>query len=213
MSNESTIPTPATPDVCTIGILVDEVEIPGRFHVLSVSVTRELNRIPAAVIQFLDGEASKSTFEASNSDLFIPGKKIEIQLGYRSQNDSVFKGIVIKNGIRIRKNGSFLTVECRDESVKMTSGAKSRYFTDKKDSEIMEKIIGSYSLQKEVKPTIPDLKSVTQYNSTDWDFLLCRAEANGQVVIVTDGKVVVTQPDIGDAPVVSVKFGDRKSVV
>lgn len=208
MSNESTIPTPATPDVCTIGILVDEVEIPGRFHVLSVSVTRELNRIPAAVIQFLDGEASKSTFEASNSDLFIPGKKIEIQLGYRSQNDSVFKGIVIKNGIRIRKNGSFLTVECRDESVKMTSGAKSRYFTDKKDSEIMEKIIGSYSLQKEVKPTIPDLKSVTQYNSTDWDFLLCRAEANGQVVIVTDGKVVVTQPDIGDAPVVSVKFGN-----
>ena len=75
MSNESTIPTPATPDVCTIGILVDGVEIPGRFHVLSVSVTRELNRIPAAVIQFLDGEASKSTFEASNSDLFIPGKK------------------------------------------------------------------------------------------------------------------------------------------
>ncbi|MEB2309367.1 MAG: type VI secretion system tip protein VgrG [Candidatus Brocadiaceae bacterium] len=208
MSNESTIPTPATPDVCTIGILVDGVEIPGRFHVLSVSVTRELNRIPAAVIQFLDGEASKSTFEASNSDLFIPGKKIEIQLGYRSQNDSVFKGIVIKNGIRIRKNGSFLTVECRDESVKMTSGAKSRYFTDKKDSEIMEEIIGSYSLQKEVKPTIPDLKNVTQYNSTDWDFLLCRAEANGQVVIVTDGKVVVTQPDIGDAPVVSVKFGN-----
>ena len=69
-------------------------------------------------------------------------------------------------------------------------------------------IVGSYSLQKEVKPTIPDLKNVTQYNSTDWDFLLCRAEANGQVVIVTDGKVVVTQPDIGDAPVVSVKFGN-----
>ncbi|HQU31006.1 MAG: type VI secretion system tip protein VgrG [Planctomycetia bacterium] len=207
MSNESTIPTPATPDVCTIGILVDGVEIPGRFHVLSVSVTRELNRIPSAVIQFLDGEASMSTFEASNSDLFIPGKKVEIQLGYRSQNDPVFKGIVIKNGIRIRKNGSFLTVECRDEAVKMTSGAKSRYFIDKKDSEIMEEIIGSYSLQKEVKPTTPALKEVTQYHSSDWDFILCRAEANGQVVMVTDGKVIVAQPASGEEPVVSVKYG------
>ncbi len=207
MSNDSTIPTPATPDVCTVGILVDGKEIPGSFHVLSVLVTKELNRIPAATIQLLDGEASKSTFEASNSDLFIPGKKIEIQLGYRSQNDTVFKGIVIKNGIRIRKNGSFLTVECRDEAVKMTSGVKSRYFVDKKDSEIMEEIIGSYALQKEVKATTPALKEITQYNSTDWDFLLCRAEANGQVVMVTDGKVIVTQPAIGDKPVVSVKYG------
>lgn len=207
MSNESTIPTPATPDVCTIGILVEGTEIPGRFHVLSISVTRELNRIPAAVIQLLDGEASKSTFEASNSDLFIPGKKIEIQLGYRSKNDSVFKGIIVKHGIKIRKNGSLLTVECRDEAVKMTCGAKSRYFADKKDSEIMEDIIGAYSLQKDVKPTAPALKEVTQYNSTDWDFILCRAEANGQVVIVTDGKVIVTQPAVGDEPVVSVKYG------
>ncbi len=188
VSNESTIPTPATPDVCTVAILVDGEEISGEFHVLSVSVTRELNRIPTAIIQLLDGEASKATFAASNSDHFIPGKKIEIQLGYRSQNDSVFKGIVVKHSIKIRKNGSLLTVECRDEAVKMTSGRKVRYFTDKKDSDIMEEIIGSYQLQKEVQATTPDLKEVTQYNATDWDFLLCRAEANGQVVMVKTAK-------------------------
>ena len=207
MSNESTIPTPATPDVCTVGVLVDGAQIPGEFHVLSVSVRRELNRIPTATIQLRDGEASKSTFEASNSDHFIPGKKIEIRLGYRSQNDPVFKGIVVKHAISIRKSGSLLTVECRDEAVKMSSGAKSRYFTDMKDSDIMEQIIGSYKLAKDVKPTRPDLKEVTQYNATDWDFLLCRAEANGQVVIVTDGKVTVTTPASGDEPVLTVGFG------
>ena len=77
MSNETTIPTPATPDVCTVAVLIDGAEIPGAFHVLSVSVTRELNRIPVATLQLLDGEAAKSTFAASNGDLFIPGKKIE----------------------------------------------------------------------------------------------------------------------------------------
>lgn len=207
MSNESTIPTPATPDVCTIAVLVDGVEISGEFHVLSVSVARELNRIPAATIQLRDGEASKSTFEASNTDHFIPGRKIEIQLGYRSQNEPVFKGIVVKHSIKIRKNGSLLIVECRDEAVKMTSSARNRYFTDKKDSDIMEEIIGSYQLEKEVEATTPDLKEVVQYDATDWDFLLCRAEANGQVVMVEDGKVVVDQPATGEEPVVTVRYG------
>ena len=94
MSNESTIPTPATPDVCTVAILVDGAEIPGEYHVMSVCVARELNRIPTATVQLKDGEASKSTFAASNSALFIPGKNIEIQFGYRSHNDTVFKGLV-----------------------------------------------------------------------------------------------------------------------
>ena len=207
MSSESTIPTPATPDVCTVAVLVDGAQIPGDFHVMSVAVRSEINRIPTATLQIRDGEASKATFEASNSDLFIPGRKIEIKLGYRSQNDTVFKGIVIKHGISLRKSGSVLSVECRDEAVKMTGGTKSRYYVDMKDSDIMEQIIGSYQLANEVTPTKPDLKEVTQYISTDWDFLLCRAEANGQAVIVTDGKVTVTTPATGQEPVLTVGFG------
>lgn len=207
MSNASTIPTPATPDVCTLSVLVDGTEIPGAYHVLALSVTRELNRIPTATIQLRDGEASRSTFEVSNSDHFVPGQKIEIQLGYRSENESVFKGIVIKHGIKIRKSGTQLVVECRDEAVKMTSGAKSRYFSDKKDSDIMEEIIGSYQLEKEVTATTPQLKEVVQYESTDWDFLVCRAESNGLVVLVEDGKVTVAPPVTDGEPVVAVQYG------
>jgi len=207
VSSESTIPTPATPDVCTVAVMVDGAEIPGEFHVLSLAVSKEVNRIPSATLTLRDGEASKATFLASNSDFFIPGKKIEIRLGYRSQNDPVFKGIVVKHGISIRKSGSVLSIECRDEAVKMSCGERSRYFTDMKDSDIMEQILDSYKLGKDVKATKPDLKEVTQFNSTDWDFLLCRAEANGQVVIASDGKVTVTTPASGDEPILTVGFG------
>jgi Rhs element Vgr protein len=207
VSNDTTIPTPATPDVCTVAVLIDGAEIPGTFHLLSVAVTQELNRIPSAVIHLMDGDASKSTFEASNADYFVPGKKIEIQLGYRSQNDSVFKGIIIKHSVKIRKSASLLVVECRNEAVKMTSGVKSRYYTDKLDSDIMEEILGLYNLQKEVTATTPDLKEVVQYESTDWDFLLCRAEANGHVVHVGDDKVVIAPPDTSSSAVVKVNYG------
>ncbi len=207
MSNESTIPTPATPDVCTVAILIDGTEIPGEFHLLSVAVTKELNRIPTAIIQIQDGEAAKATFAASSGDFFIPGKNIEIQLGYRSQNDSVFKGIIVKHSIKVRKNGSRLIVECRDKAVRMTHGKKFRYFAEQKDSEIMEEIVGSYQLEKDVQATTVDHKEITQYHATDWDFLLCRAEANGLAVIVTDGKITVTEPAAGNEPVVTIRYG------
>ena len=76
MSEASTIPTPATPDVCTMEILIDGNPIPDTLHVMSVSVNRELNRIPSASIQIDDGEAAKATFPASNSDSFLPGKSV-----------------------------------------------------------------------------------------------------------------------------------------
>ncbi len=207
MPNESTIPTPATPDVITIAILVDGSEIPGAFPILSVSVSRELNRIPTATIHFKDGDASSGTFEISNSEYFVPGKEIEIQLGYRSQNNTVFKGIITHHSISVRRNNSMLIVECRDKAVKMTSGKKSKYFTDQKDSDIMETLISSYRLSKDIEATIPDLKEVVQFDATDWDFLLCRAEANGQVVMVEDGKVKIAKPATGNEAVVNVTYG------
>ena len=207
MSNESIIPTPATPDVCTFAILIDGAEISGAFHVLSIGITREFNRIPSATIQLQDGEAAKATFKARNTDHFIPAKNIEIQLGYRSQNDSVFKGVIVKHSIKIRKNETMLILECKDKAVKMTGASNSRYYTDKKDSDIMEEIIGLHGLQKSVEATQPDLKEVVQYEACDWDFLIYRAEANGQVVIVEDGKITTAKPATGQEPVVTVGYG------
>lgn len=205
--NESTIPTPATPDVCTITVLTDGEPVPGQYHIVSVVVSKELNRIPTASLHIRDGEAAAATFPAGNTDLFIPGKAVEIQLGYRSQNETVFKGLIVKHSIKVRKNGSWLIVECRDEAAKLTASLKNRYFTEKKDSDIMEEIIGTYGLSYEVEATGPDLKEVVQYNATDWDFLLCRAEANGQVVAVNDGKISIAQPATGAEPILKVQYG------
>jgi Rhs element Vgr protein len=159
------------------------------------------------MIHLRDGEASQATFEASSSDLFVPGKKIEIQMGYRSQNDTVFKGMIVRHSLKVRNSGSQLVVECRDEAVKMTSGVKSKYFIDMKDSDIMEQLIRPYGLQKDIETTLPRLKEVVQYDSTDWDFMLCRAEANGQVVMVEDGKIKIAKPAIGADPIVKLTFG------
>jgi Rhs element Vgr protein len=203
----SVIPTPATPDVCTMVVLVGGQEIPSTYHVQSVTVSRELNRIPSASIQIDDGEASKQTFPASNADTFVPGKAIEIQLGYRSQNATVFKGTIVRQHIKIRKGGGSLSVDCYADAVKTTVSRKSKYYAGMKDSDILEQILDAYSLPKNVEATTPNLKEVVQYDSTDWDFILCRAEANGQVVLVGDDTVSIAKPAMGGAAALQLAYG------
>ncbi len=181
MSASSTVPTAATPDVCTTAILLDGQALSGRYHVLSLTVVRELNRIPYATIHIKDGDASRQRFDASDTELFAPGRKIEIQLGYRSKNEAVFKGLVVRQGLKARRTGTLLVVECKDASVKLTHGSKSACFTDQKDSDVLEQIIGSHGLTADVEATKVAAKALVQFDSTDWDFLVCRAEANGQV--------------------------------
>ncbi|WP_374454965.1 type VI secretion system tip protein VgrG [Nocardioides sp.] len=207
MSDATVIPTPATPDVCSISLLIDGEEISTAFHVLSASVFRELNRIPTASVQLRDGEASQQTFPASNTEHFVPGRPIEIRLGYRGETETVFKGLVVTHRIRVRKNGSLLSLECRDEAIRMTRGRRSRLHLDTTDGDLIDGLIGEYGLQRDVASTKPTLHEVVQYDATDWDFVVCRAEANGHVVAVRDGTVTVRPPSTDASPVVAARFG------
>src|SRR5690606_34097590 len=40
-----------------------------------------------------------------------------------------------------------------------------------------------------------------------WDFLVTRAQANGKICVVDDGKISVKKPDVSQQPVETVAFG------
>src|ERR1700749_2241833 len=103
MPNERTIPSDAPKSVATFTILSGGSEVSKTYHVLSITVNKEVNRVPSATIILLDGEASKQTFEISNKPDFEPGKEIEIKAGYSSDEQTIFKGLVIKHSIKVRK--------------------------------------------------------------------------------------------------------------
>jgi len=207
MPTESTIPTPATADVCTYDILSEGRPLSESFRLLSVVVQHALNRISTAVLLFEDGDAAESTFPASDAGELTPGKQIEIKLGYRSNNQTVFKGIVVSHNLRIRPTGNRLEIECRHNAVKMTAVKKSRYFTEMKDSEILDQLISNYAISASVDQTDADLKEVVQYDATDWDFMLLRAEANGLVVFTGPDKISVKKPQPEASPVLTARYG------
>jgi Rhs element Vgr protein len=208
MSDERIVPTPAPSDLATFRILTDGQEISSEYHVVSVSVTKAVNRIASARVCLLDGDTAKEDFEVGNSDDLVPGKEIEILAGYHSDETTIFRGIITGQGVKVRKNKpSMLVVECRDKAVKMTIGRKSAYYHDAPDSEIAEEIINEYGLEADVETTGLRHKKMVKYYSTDWDFIVSRSEINGKLVIVDDGKVQVKAPDTGQDPSLSLVYG------
>src|SRR5689334_16058801 len=70
--------------------------------IISFSIHLELNRIPVAKILIADGSVEQQKFEKADNDLFAPGKKIEILVGYQQKEESLFKGIITKQSVKIQ---------------------------------------------------------------------------------------------------------------
>lgn len=206
---EVLIPNPSLHDVVSFDILIDEREINPGYQILSISITKEINRIPYAKIVIRDGDAADKTFAISEENVFIPGKKIKIKIGRDSDNAQAFKGIITKHAIKIKENGNGeLHIECRDETVKMTIGRKNKYFKNVKDSQVFEDLIRYYNgLQSDVEATTLTHKELVQHHISDWDFMMLRAEANGMLVEVNDGKIKISRPKTSSEPVLQITYG------
>ncbi|WP_394216234.1 type VI secretion system tip protein VgrG [Brachybacterium vulturis] len=189
-------------------LLVDDEEILAGDAVLSLTVAHELGRIPRATLRLADGEPARQTFPLSDTDQLVPGRRLEIRLGTDEGEWSVFRGPVIGQRIRVRRQSNSLTVECRDEAVRMTRGRRSRCFGDSTDAAALEELVEAHGLVAQVAPTGAEHPMLVQHDATDWDFLLSRAEANGHVVAVRDGIVTVGPPRLDVDPVTTADFGE-----
>ncbi|WP_297099559.1 type VI secretion system tip protein VgrG [uncultured Draconibacterium sp.] len=207
MPETRVIPTARSADLVTYKILVEGEELSSTNQVLSITVQKEINRIPWAKIVLLDGDPAAQDFVLSNESFFVPGKEIEIKSGYHSEEETIFKGIVIRHNLKIRSDKAQLEIECKDKAVKMSIGRKSKYFYDSKDSDILEEIIGAHGLETDVESTNADYPEMVQYRVSDWDFCITRAQANGKVCVIDDGKFSVLAPDYSQEEKMTLVYG------
>jgi len=178
-------------DLVTIQILISGKEIDASSSIMSIEVEREINRIASARVILLmpQGPSEGSPFKLSESSLFVPGNKIEIKAGYHGEEETIFKGLIVKHGVDFYNNEALkLILDCSDEAIKMTLGRKNKYFKKKKDSDILSAIISDYGLGKEVDATTIEYPLTVQYHVSDWDFLVMRAENNGLLISTENGK-------------------------
>jgi len=195
-------------DLVTFTILSEGTPISDLYQIHSIETSKEINKIPWARITLYDGSPAEADFPISDKDVFLPGKSIEIKAGYVFEETSLFKGIIVKHRIQIQRSGqSFLVLDIMDKALKMTLERKSDIYPKIKDSELIGKLITGNGLSKDVENTSYVNEEIVQYYATDWDLMMMRAEVNGLVVTVENGKVTVKTPDTAQTPVLEVGYG------
>ena len=206
MGLDSLIPgTEPSTDVVSRKVLINDTELSNEILLSQITVSKVFNKVASAKLVFIDGSVADRDFPLSNDDQFKPGSEVEIQLGYHGDVETVFEGIIVKHSIKIRQNGSsVLLIEAKDKAIKLTGARKSAYYIQKTDSEVMEALAGEST--PDVEPTSLTHMQLVQFEATDWDFILTRAEANSMLVLTDDGNLIVKKPATGES-VLTVIYG------
>jgi Rhs element Vgr protein len=195
-------------DVVTRKVFINGTVLSNQVLLSQITINKSFNKIASAKIIFFDGSASNRDFPLSNDDKFKPGSTIKIQLGYHGEVDTVFEGIIIKHSIKVRQHASsLLKIEAKDKAVKLTMARKSVYHINKKDSDVIKELAGD--LSNDVDATQFSFKQLVQFDTTDWDFIVTRAEANGMFVLTDDGKLNAKKPSSSGTAVLKATYGDN----
>jgi Rhs element Vgr protein len=198
----------------TFKILSAGDDITTRISVVGIAITRMIGRVSSAVLTIADGDIPRQTMPVSDSDWFLIGKEIEIKTGYHMQEETVFKGIVVKHQVKVLKNKPIqLLVECKDTLIKTTTRRRSAYFYEQTDKDIIEQILSDYSgIETDIDNTTLNHASLVQYFSSDWDFIVSRAESQGLLVWTDDGKLLAKKPDFSASPKLTLSYASGQII-
>ncbi|HBF38578.1 MAG TPA: hypothetical protein DDW50_14825 [Firmicutes bacterium] len=168
-------------------------------NVLSMDIITAINKIPYAQVVISQGGAkNKTPVELSDMTCFKPGQEIELVLSDTTGTMS-FKGIVIKQNLKKKANNTYLTVDIKDKAHKLSLLRQSSVFANKDDQTIITDVAKRADVTVDCSATTLTHKQMVQYYCTNWDFIISRAEANGLLVCVENGTLVLKKPDLGDS--------------
>ena len=201
MSLLSPSPSDSINQIASFSVKINGSSLGTSYKVYSINIYKEINKLSRATVSIIGGDPKENSFDESEESMFSTGKTVEISLGYDQTNVSVFKGIISKHGLRIKKgfqtatSNNLLILDCVDVAVKLTNTYTTEIYEDKSDSDIISSLLSNVSgLSKSVSFISGMNDFLPKYNCNDWDFILQRAELNGMVVLNSDNQVTVTEP-------------------
>jgi len=204
---------PSAQGVVTTSIYINDSLLTTKSLLDSIWIRKEVNKIGKAEIVFKVWSSSTTEETESEENAFTPGNKIRIEVGYLNGESeaSLFEGIIVEQDIDLEIRGSSrIKLGCRDHMYLSTIAKKTSIYTKVKDQSLLSNILSTY---KEVKASVSQTKyeyqAITQYNNTDWDFILERAKRNGLVVQTEGSTVTIGEPSISSKPVFNLSLKDN----
>ncbi|MEL7145229.1 MAG: phage baseplate assembly protein V [Bacteroidota bacterium] len=157
---------------------------------------------------------------------YHPGTEIVIKLGWDDVLQEVFKGRIVRHQLAVKNDGmQVLTLECKHAANLMTLSEKTRMLhqdaglgqqgdqvASVDDDSILEQLVadGESGLNLKVVDQPQHAfkhENMVQYNCSDWDFLVMRAEATARVCFVSGDEISLLHPGIDEPLDFEIKVG------
>ncbi|MEK6279402.1 MAG: hypothetical protein AABN95_03535 [Acidobacteriota bacterium] len=156
--------------------------------VLSVSYKDNIQEFDTFDITINNWDAAKLGFKYSDSKLFDPGKKLELQMGYYGRMRLMLKGEITSLRPSFPSGGgSTLTISGMNTMYKLRTAQVSEIYEDMTDSQVAEQIGGRLGVKVDAKNQGEEkLKYLIQDNQYDIIFLMERARRIGYDLYITE---------------------------
>ncbi len=167
-------------DIKKLNVSFDGNNIVNTLKIGSIKMNYFLQKISAAEIKLLNNyeDVNISDFKIFDEQPIGPGSTVKISYN----NMPLFEGVVVKQSIEVERSQAFIMIEAKHQAYQLSGNRKNKVFSKKTDSQVISEIVRENNLSDEIEPTKDVHESLVQYNSTDWDFINLRAEANGLYV-------------------------------
>jgi Rhs element Vgr protein len=193
-----------------VTLKVEGSPIKDDYGIGTINIVHTVNKISYAEISLVGPVLPKrGAYPISDGDDFDPGKKIEISAGFGSEEKKVFTGIIVKHSAELDSKSPYkIKITAKHKAVMMTFNEKENLFKESKDSDIMSKVFGEYGLSATVDATTIKYEAFFQKRSTDWDFMLSRADFNGFIVCMDGDSITVGKPKLSAKAVQRISISD-----
>ena len=154
----------------------------------------------------------KHSFESSIKSTFSLGTVAEVELGYLSTTQKIFKGYVEMMGVEMGEAELFVVTLMDVKRLMMTSGKKEFLYDAKQYSDIFSQVMKNYSAvcKTSVDATNDKLESPIAQLGTDYEFvtrqLIGRGKADREFIVFA-GTAYFRKPQKVTTPIMTVRYG------
>jgi phage protein D len=182
--------------------------IPPECLLVSAEVVHEVGRVPYARIILIDGDLPSRTFPALNNDALVPGAAVKISVRVDETTTPLFAGLIVRLRMEVRGGSPRLVIECKDKAWRLTRPRRSAVYPEGSDADAVGAVLTRAGVERgELADAGLIHPQLVQYDATDWDFILARAEATGMAVTVKDGKLSMQPWSVSGAAALTVELG------
>jgi len=169
-------------------------------QLISLLVTRELNKIPEAKLVFSTGNFSERQYPLFEEVDFQIGAALDVKIRYEgsgSSDESIFKGIVTKIKFESMNGMPVLAMGISDPAFRLVDSVNTAFYKKKNDKQIIETVLAAQTGVSLVKSaaslTSFSFDQFIKKQVSDWFFIVERAAAHGLFIQLNNGAMQVLE--------------------